>query len=111
MTPQEATPPQTAEELVAAIRKEASHITGASMARRELSLARIAALATRLAPLLAEQDAAAGDMLAALDKALPILSALVAQKGLEPSIKGYESGGWVAKEAVRAALARVEGDK
>jgi hypothetical protein len=64
--------------------------------------------ATRLAVLLDERDAEHKELVVALAQALPILSALVAQKGLEPSLLGYESGGWVAKEAVRAALARAK---
>lgn len=47
-------------------------------------------------------------LLEALKAALPILSALCTQKGLDPGLLGYESGGWTAKEAVRAAIAEAE---
>lgn len=53
--------------------------------------------------------AAAGDMLAALEKAAPILARLVIEKGLEPSVLGYEAGGWTAKEAVVKAIRAARG--
>ncbi len=48
--------------------------------------------------------AASREMLAALNKALPVLCAIVAQKGLDPALLGYESGGWVATKAAREAI-------
>ena len=51
----------------------------------------------------------AKNMLAALEKALPILSRLVIEKGLEPGLVGYHSDGWVVKEAVREAVATARG--
>jgi hypothetical protein len=53
--------------------------------------------------------AAAGDMLAALEKAAPILARLVIEKALEPSALGYYAGGWTAKEAVVAAIRAARG--
>ncbi len=49
------------------------------------------------------------DMLAALEKAAPILARLVIEKALEPSMLGYYAAGWTAKEAVVAAIAAARG--
>jgi hypothetical protein len=44
-------------------------------------------------------------LLAALQRAFPILVGLCNRAGLDPDLLGYTSDGWAAKEAVRAVIA------
>jgi hypothetical protein len=101
----QATPPQTAEELVAAILETATvpegHATHVDLAIR---LSMIHNGATRLATLLAERDAVAPDLLAALEE----LQRLAWGDVSGHSIETYEEAKVGARKAIAAARKEAE---